>query len=819
MKISLNWLKTYLDISLTPHQISEILTKAGLEVDGLEIINLGLKDVVVGHVVEAAKHPNADKLCVATVSDGRDTYQVVCGAPNCRIGLKTAFAKEGAVLKSSDGSSFTIKRTKIRGVESFGMLCSEIELGVGAGADGIIEFSGETPLGTAVESLYNDTIFEISLTPNLGHCASVLGVARELAAATETSIKSPITEAPEGDLSIEKLIKVSIQASDEVPRYCCRVIKNVVVGPSPDWMQRRLVASGLRPINNIVDITNYVVLEMGQPLHAFDYNTLADSEIIVRKAKAGESFVTLDEKKRLLAEGDLLICDSNKPIALAGIMGGANSEVSNTTTDLLLEAACFKPSTIRKTSKRLGLSTDASKRFERGGDPHQVVEALNYAARLIQKIAGGEVASGIVDHKTSSFSPLKIACRLNRINQILGTQLSISEVENVFQRLGIPYHWDGHNQFTLSVPTYRVDLKEEIDIIEEVARIYGYDNITKLVPFYQASSLTHAPMFLFEREMRTRLIAEGLQELLTCDLIGPSVLDIINTPLMPEEAVVKVLNPTSIEQSILRTSLLPGLLQLVKYNFDHQNHSISGFEVGRIHFKQPKAPQNSQNPQNPKDTLEGFDYKEQTVVGLILTGKQKPHQWDRQEEAFDFFDLKGIIENVLTELNIKDISFKPSHYLTLHSGRQASIFVHNLEIGSLGEVHPAIQRRLDVPQKIYFAELNLHDLMQVIKKKQLMTELPVYPSSERDWTVTLAEQVTLDQLLTAIQGAASPLLEGVTLVDIYRSEKIGANLKNVTLHFIYRDPVKTVEQIAVDAEHKRILSHVDQTFLHNTSEK
>lgn len=651
--------------------------------------------------------------------------------------------------------------------------------------------------GVDVADKSADTIFDVSLTPNLGHCASLIGIARELSAITSRPIKYPqITLEESKEFSIAKTIRVTIEDKKGCPRYACRVMDSIKIGPSPDWLKQHLAACDVRAVNNVVDITNYVLLEMGHPLHAFDYANLDGGELIVRSAKEKEHFVTLDGQKRVLSVGDLVICDKSKPVALAGIMGGQNSEVTETTTKIVLEAAYFDPRAIRKTSKRLGLFSDASKHFERGCDPNGVLQALDRAAMLIQRLAGGTVHAGIVDIKHDVFQEKMIHCRMSRTNQLLGTQLGVSEIENVFQRLGFAYRWNGQDTFSVTVPTYRVDVTAEIDLIEEVARIYGYDNIIKPnAVHYCASSLPHAPLFLCEQQIRARLLSEGLQELLTCDLIGPSLLSIVHNNLMPEASLIKVLNPTSIEQSILRTSLLPGLLQVIKYNFDHQNHDVSGFEIGRVHFK------------------ENDNYDEQSLAGIILTGKSSPHYWENKPQDVDFYALKGILEGVLKELGVTNSVFKPSAYPTLHSGRQAAIYVNDLELGSMGEVHPAIQRRLDVPQRIYFAEISLQALMQVSQKAFQMHALPIYPASERDWTLTLKDEIPIYDIITRIYSIASHLLETVFLLDIYRSEKLGIGQKNVTLRFVYRDNTKTIEQEAVEAEHRRIIIEVSSQYL------
>ncbi len=788
MKLSLNWLRDYIQVDLSPAEIAKILTLAGLEVESIETLSGGFEGVIVGEVLQVEKHPNADQLCIANVSDGRDTYQVVCGAPNCRVGLKTAFAPIGATLIDAEGIKYKIKKTKLRGVESSGMLCSADEIGLSDEEQkGIIEFNGEMKVGEDLAALLTDTVFEIALTPNLGHCNCVVGIARELSAQIgEPFVLPSINLAEDQSLHTPGLIRIDVEDVKRCPRYACRVIKDVKVGPSPEWLKQRLKACGIRPINNIVDITNFVFWEIGQPLHAFDYDRIAKNKIFVRTACEGESFITLDDKTRLLTSEDLLICDAEKGIAIAGVMGGKNSEVESQTQNVLLEAAYFNPQSIRKTSKRLGLQTDSSKRFERGADPNAVLWALDRAAMLIQNLAGGKIAQLPLDIKKQSFPEKKIECRLSRTNALLGTHLAVSEVENVFKRLGFTYSWDGKDTFFITVPTYRVDISNEIDLIEEVARIYGYDNISCPSPTYKNSNIPHAPLFIFERVLRERMISEGLQEFLTCDLIGPSILDVIGQN--PEDLeVIKVMNPISIEQSILRTSLLPGLLQLIKYNVARQNNNICGFEIGRIHFKYADQ------------------YKEQTVVGIALTGQAQQHEWDSKPRDFDFYDLKGIIENILKELRIYDVIFKTNDLKTFHTGRQTGIFVGSLEIGSMGEVHPSIIRRLDIAQRVYFAELNLHDLIQTHQVDYVMQEVPIYPGSERDWTVTVQEETPVQEIFDRIHSVSSNLLKKVNLLDIYRSEKLGAGLKNVTLRFVYRDDKKTISQDIVDAEHARIM--------------
>ncbi len=795
MKLPLSWLKDIIDINLPPQQIAKILTQAGLEVDAVTPIRPGFESVVVAQVVKSEKHPEAEKLSVATVSDGTETYQVVCGAPNCRAGIKTAFARVGASLTEEDGTVFKLKKAKLRGVESFGMLCAWKELGLGEDGEGIIEFDERMQVGTDLAEMYGDHVFEIGLTPNLGHCASAMGVSRELFAATDAKLTPPLIYVKEekGD-PIAINTSVDVVDTEKCQRYTCRLIKGVTIGPSPEWLQKRLLACDMRPVNNVVDVTNYVLMEFGHPLHAFDFDEVSGRKIIVRHAVEGELFKTLDDKERILSEEDLLICDQNKPLAIAGVMGGSNSEVKETTRNILLESAYFLPSAIRRTSKRLMLQTEASKRFERGCDPNQLIRVLDRAAMLIQEIAGGTVCEGVIDIKLREFPEKILTCRLSRINATLGTHISVSEVENSLRKLEMACQWDGNDTFTVTVPTYRVDVQAEIDLIEEVARIFGYDNIPKKSPKYGGSQIANPSIFILEREVRQRLLSEGLQEFLTCDLIGPTLLNIVQETLLPEEMVVKVLNPTSIEQSILRTSLLPGLLELVKYNYDHQNQDISGFEIGRVHFK------------------EGDDYKEQYVAAFVFTGMQRPRHWDRKPKEVDIFDLKGVIENMLSELAIDNYEFKNTKHTFFHPGRQASINVGGINIGSMGEVHPAIMRRLDVPQRLYFAEIDLHPLIKLRPKKQMYKDLHIYPSSARDLTLTLNDDVAIGDVLQDIKKLPLKYLEDASLIDIYKGEKIGKEHKNVTFRFVYRDNKKTIAQEAVDVEHARIISELESRY-------
>jgi len=643
MKVPYSWLKDYILLDQPPSEIADLLTMQGLEVEAIESFTPTFSNVVVGKVVACEKHPNADQLKLASVTDGDQIYQVVCGAPNCREGLVTAFCRLDGAIEDEEGKIFQVKKAKIRGVESFGMLCSAKELKISDDHTQILELPKELPVGSDLSEFYSDHVLDISITPNLGHCANLIGVARELAAVLGIPYDRPKGEVKEDSgKRAEERITVSIDDFDACPRYCCRLIEGVNIAPSPMWLQEKLTHAGIRPVNNVVDITNFVLMETGQPLHAFDCDKLLGSEIRVRRAKPGEAIKTLDGKNRTLCEDFILICDKSRPVALAGVMGGEDTEVSDQTTSILLESAYFDPGSIRKASKHFALSSDASRRFERGCDPNQAIPSLERATALIQQVAGGTVPSCVIDVKKGEFPPQTIPCRVQKTNQMLGLQLSPGEVEEVFKKLGFAASWSDSETLLIEVPTYRCDVSGEIDLIEEVARIYGYENIPKEMASYCMSDAPHSPIFLMERKVRERLITEGLQEILTCDLVGPEQVKLIQNEVIPAKSIIHVMNPTSQDQSVLRPSLMPGMLQVVKYNLDRQVQNLSLFEVGRIHL------------------LEEENYKEQSVAGIVLTGDVRPHHSGEETRAADFYDLKGMTENVLRSLTVPKPQFHKS---------------------------------------------------------------------------------------------------------------------------------------------------------------
>lgn len=778
MRIPLSLIQSFVSLEgISLAQISETLTLLGMEVDGIQNERPAFSHVVVGEVLAVQRHPSADKLQVAEVTDGHQTLQVVCGAANCRAGIKTAFAKVGAVLGERK-----IEKAKLRGVESNGMLCAADELGLWTGEEGIMELPHEWQNGQDLVPLLWDPVLELSLTPNLGHCLSALGIARELAAALQKTVKRPSCDLQETG---ERLaIEATVRDAKLCPRYMARRIEGVKVAPSPFWLRKLLLSCGMKSISNVVDVGNYICLKLGQPLHCFDADLL-EGNLRIAPAEKTEKFLGLDNVEREVAAGTLMIYDAKKAVAIAGVLGGANSAVSNRTKNILLEAAFFDPMVVRKGAKALGLRTESALRFEKGIDPNGVPFALDEAAALLTKTCGGEVDQGVLDLKKHPFPPKHISYRTEKVNQFLGTKLSQTEMEDIFKRLGFSLH-----NSKVEVPQYRFDITEEIDLIEEVARIYGYNNIERRAPLAPPSTLPHDAQYVFETLLRKKCLGLGLQEFLTADLISPKLAELAIEFIAPNVSLLKTLHPKTEEYSILRPSLLPGLLQVAKGNIDRKNSSFQAFEIGHVHilFKEKNL--------------------EVPTLGFILTGKARPASWDTKPADVDFYDLKGMLETLFESLSAPKPIFCSSTHLSFHPGRQANLEYNGTLLGSLGEVHPNLLQKLDIKERILFAEINLVQLMHLYRPHPQMTPLPQFPSSERDWTAILNLDTKMETIFTAIHSTHSNLLEKVELIDLYQPE--GGMDKRATFRFTYRDRLKTISFEEVEAEHKKILAQPER---------
>jgi phenylalanyl-tRNA synthetase beta chain len=788
MRVPLSCLKEYIDLNIPSEVIAETLTLAGLEVDEIAVSSPQFDGVVVAQVLEVFPHPNANRLKVAKVFDGIQTLQIVCGDPKCAAGMRVALAKIGAHLPDEKGS-FSIKKSKIRDVESFGMLCAADELGLAQTSDGILEFGSDMPIGSPLAPFYTDTVFTLSLTPNLGRCMGILGIARELSAFLQIPLKK-LDLAHEEDKSFP-FITLTIENEELCPHYSCKLVQGVHVSSSPTWLARKLELCGLRSVNNVVDISNYVMLMTGQPLHFFDYDRIADHKLFVSTCQEGAAICTLDGEKRVLSKDTLVIRDQEKILAIAGVMGSEAGEVSKSTQNILIEAAVFSPSSIRKTMKELSLKTEASIRFEKGVDPNALTLALTLSAKLLKSFAGGAPVAGHLEKKGHHTKQHKvISCRPSRVNQILGTHLSLREMVDLLKRLQITIAKEEQDNLECLIPSYRNDLSIEVDLIEEIARLVGFNNLPRRPCMHVSSTMPSTPFFTLENRVRSLLLGEGLQEFLTCDLISPSACDLIEEENGSPSHRICVLQSKSSDYSVLRPSLLPGLLQLVKYNYDRQNTPIYGFEVGRVHFKEKNS------------------YQEHAFAGIILSGASAPYHINPKPRAFDFYDCKGIVENVLAALHLRGVSFQPSHVHTLQPGRQARIYAGEVPIGVIGEIHPNTLVKLDITERVYFAELDLHALMPLLQKKISVKELPLMPSTERDWTLTIAAKTPVESILLSIQEACCPILERAFLLDLFENEKLGTNHKNATFRFVYRAKDRTLDFTTVEQEHAKLMQKV-----------
>ena len=809
MNVSYRWLSEYIDLSgIEPQKLAEMMTRGGIEIDSVPSRNAGVSNVVVGYVKTREKHPDADKLSVVTVDAGTgEDLQIVCGAPNIAAGQKVPVAKVGAKLPGIE-----IKKAKLRGVESQGMICSARELGINDKLlpkelqEGILVLPAETEVGRDILDVLalNDHILELDLTPNRSDCLSMLGVAYEVAALTGRPLMLP---EPGKDLyrATDKTsdhVSVRITATEHCSLYPARYIKGVKVGPSPLWMQNRLIAAGIRPINNIVDITNYVMLEYGQPLHAFDAKKIAEGRIDVRLAKPGEVLVTLDDQERKLEPHMLVIADGEKALGLAGVMGGANSEVTEDTTDIVLESAKFDGGTIRRTSRQLGLRSEASARFEKEVDPSRVREALDRAAGLMAKYAEGLVTEGVAEAATAAFVPAVVRLSLDRVNGMLGTSLSSLEVETILTRLQFAAVSAGNGVWDVTVPTRRGDMTRDVDLIEEVARLHGYDEIptTLIEGASTAGSLTKSQAI--RRELRTLLTSAGLQE-----AISYSVTSAQRTGLFPalsgeDVKPIALAMPMSEERSVLRTTILPSLMEAAAYNLTRKNNDIALFEIASVYHSDEVVL--TRLPQ------------EKPRLALLLAGNRRAADWNRQAEAVDFYDAKGLLETAFRRLGMEArVSYEAAQPEGFHPGRTAAIKLETERgsetIGYVGQLHPELQREFDLPDT-FAAELSLAPIYEYADNRIEYKPLPRYPAMERDIAVVVDRGVTGGALTAAIEASAGELLESVRVFDVYTGDRVAADKKSVALALVYRHAERTLTDEEVTAAHGNVLAQLEQSF-------
>ena len=793
MLLSLKWLRDYIDIELTPEEIAGKLTMAGLEVDSVNRISPGFSSVVVAKILSVKPHPNADKLSLCEVSTGEQTFPVVCGAKNIRAGDIVPFAKVGAVIPGG----YTIKSSRLRGEASEGMLCSEEELGIGEDATGIMMLPDNLIPGEdlAVALDLEDVALEISITPNRSDCLSVIGIAREIAAVTGGKVRYPDTEFEEKGETTGALTSVKILDSNLCPRYTARLIKNIEIRPSPAWMRMRLEAVGLRAINNVVDVTNFVMMECGQPLHAFDFRFLEEERIVVRGATEGEEFVSLDEKTRTLSADTLMICDGAKPVAVAGIMGGLNSEVEDDTKDILLESAYFNPSSIRKSARSLGMATEAAFRFERGIDPEGVVNALNRAAQLIADLSGGYICRGYIDEYPRKIKTARdIPMRPERVNRILGTHIGAGEMKDILEGLEMTVRESREGKYLVTPPTFRVDISREIDLTEEIARIHGYEGIPASLPGLSAGTGTPNDKRTLEDRIRTIFNGYGYSEVINYSFTTPAAADILGLSKDDEgRRLIKLEDPLGEDMSAMRTGLVYGLLETMRKNISAGNHDLRIFEMGTVFT----------------DINEELPVENERVGGLV-TGPRYDRLWHFDDGLHsDFYDLKGCVENLLDALRVRDIRFKSDcDRPFLHPGRSCNVMLGDKVIGFLGDVHPDVLDKMDIKAMAVVFELDLQTIVSLPREEMIYRDIPKFPSISRDVAFVIDGAVEGGYILDLALEKKENLLEYMGIFDVYAGEGVSDGMKSLAVRFMYRSATRTLTDDEVNEVHDRLVKRI-----------
>lgn len=797
MKISYNWLKQFIKTDWNSEQTAALLTDLGLEVEVVEkyqSVKGGLEGIVVGHVLTCEKHPDADKLKVTTVDLGNGApIQVVCGASNVAAGQKVPVATIGTVLYDKEGNSFTIKKGKIRGQESHGMICAEDELGLGESHDGIMVLDNDLAPGTPAAKVFkieNDEVFEIGLTPNRADAMSHLGTARDLRAGllqngVSVELITPSVSNFRVDMRTLK-IDVNVEAPLLAPRYCGVTISGVTVKPSPAWLQDRLKAIGINPKNNIVDVTNYVLHDLGQPLHAFDAAKI-NGKIHVKTVEAGTKFTTLDEVERSLHEEDLMICDEKGPLCIAGVLGGQHSGVSNHTTAIFLESAYFNPVSVRKTAKRHQISTDASFRFERGIDPSITAYALKRAALLIQEVAGGNITSEIVDINTKKIEDFSVFLNFDKVTKIIGQKIPKDTIKQILVSLDIKVNSVSEAGLGLTIPAYRVDVQREIDVIEEILRVYGYNKIdfsNKL-----NATVFNAPRnedYKLQNIVGNQLNSQGFHEMMANSLTTSSYVQL--SEMLKEEHNVTMLNPLSNDLATMRQSLLFSGLEAIAYNINRKNADLKLFEFGKTYHK----------------FLSG--YEEHKHLSLFLTGNKNQENWTNPQKPSDFFLFKGYVEGILSRLGIQK---------TLNSPAKSDVFSEGITIGTghnvlveFGVVKKSILKHFGIKQEVFFADFNWENVIKSIPNKIKFTEINKYPEVRRDLALLLDQNVSYDSIYSIARQTEKSLLKNINLFDVYEGKNLPEGKKSYALSFILQDDSKTL----TDAQIDKIMSKLQKNF-------
>ncbi len=794
MKISLNWLKKYVDLeNISTEEIVSQLTMSGLEVEEYFDQNEKYKNFVIGYVKSKEKHPDADKLTVCTVSDGNEDLQVICGAPNVKAGQKIVFAPVGTTIPNG---KFKIKKTKIRGVESHGMICSEDELELSDDQSGIMVLDEKLEEGIPItEALgLNDVIMEIAVTPNRPDALSHIGVARDLSALLNLELKIPKVELKEIEKDINDLATIEIEDDVNCPRYSARVVTDVTIKGSPGWLKDKLVSIGLRPINNVVDVTNFVLHEIGQPLHAFDLDRLSKNKIIVRSTSEKIKFTTLDSKERELQPGTLMICDGEREVAVAGVMGGENSEVSDVTKNILIESAYFNPTSIRRTSKDLMLTSDSSFRFERGTDPSNTVYAAERAAKLIAQLGDGKIVKGVIDVYPKKIHNKELKLRLARVTKLLGYEVSKNNVIRILQKLGINILKDLSDSLEVVVPNFRPDIEREVDLIEEIARITGYDSIPTIsrITITLDKKVNESE---FTDNVRSSAIEIGLNEIVNNPLVPEKFAEIIGKP-------IKVANPQSNDMAFLRTSLVPSALNIVSNNIKRGEKDLAFFEIGNI-FNLLSSGQ-----------VKSFeDFKEEANIILIITGYKIFRKWYSKAEKYDFYALKGLVNSFLKKISLDN------SLIDLYNTVRNSIYEYNFAkclnksvLGYGGKVKSSVLKKFDIDQDVFCFEFNLMKLKNISHGNKTYSVPLKFPKVIRDFAFIFDSSVPFEEVKSFIKKNASQLLKSVSLFDLFEKGDIEENKKSMAFNLEYYDFNRTLTEDEVDKDFQNVITLITNKF-------
>lgn len=800
MKISYNWLKQFIKTQKTSEQIAVLLTDLGLEVEGIEqfeTIKGGLKGIVVGQVLTCEKHPNADKLNITTVDVGEEApLQIVCGAANVAQGQKVAVATVGTTLYDLEGKPFQIKKSKIRGENSFGMICAEDELGLGSSHEGILVLDAKAKVGTPVSKIYDvevDEILEIGLTPNRADAMSHWGVARDLKAGLQQQgIHTELVTPSISNFRVDKrTLKIDVDVKDSklCPRYCGVTISDVTVKESPEWLKNRLKSLGITPKNNIVDITNYVLHELGQPLHAFDGAKIKGNKIIVKTVAAGTKFVTLDNIERVLSAEDLMICNEDTPIALAGVMGGINSSITETTSTIFLESAYFDPITVRKSAKRHSINSDASFRYERGIDPSITEYALKRAAILIKELAGGEITSDTIDLCPKKVPGFQVVLNFETLNRIVGQEISKEVVKNILTSLEIKIGSISEAGLGLTIPPYRVDVQREIDVVEEILRIYGYNNIEfsqKLNASISNSSQTEE--YKLQNITANLLVSNGFYEIMSNSLTTP-VYNELSANILKDQTVT-ILNPLSNDLSVMRQSLLFSGLEAISYNLNRKKTDIKFFEFGKIYKKQ------------------FTEYNEERHLAIFVSGNRTSDNWLEKAQVSDFFFLKTHLTKILNRLGIKELTSVPLTSDVFSEG--IALMKGNELIVEFGVVKKSILKEFDIKQEVLYADIKWENLSRIVSNKIKFTEIAKYPQVKRDLALLIDNEVTFEDIYLIAMQTNKQLIKKIDLFDVYQGDKLPENKKSYAVSLILQDEEKTLTDERIDKAMAAIIEELNQ---------